>query len=658
MDIKKMLTDSKDWWPADYGNYGPFLIRLAWHNAGSYRRSDGRGGVDGGRQRFDPERSWEDNTNLDKARKLLEPIKEKYGKGLSWGDLFVLAGNTAIKEMGGPILGFCGGRIDDTSGKASLLLGPTTEQEKFMTCYNNTQLCEAPLGASVVGLIYVNPTGPMGRPDRLASAKDIRDVFGRMNMDDSETVALIGGGHTFGKMHGACPLGAGKPPNEDPNNPWAGKCGSGNMIGKGVNTFTSGLECPWTTNPLKWEYEFFHNLLQFNESWVKWTGPGEKSQWKIDEKKAKSPTAPNVDGNGRQNIGMATTDLALMIDPEYAKIVKHFNESRASFDTAFKNAWYKLTSRDMGPRSRCINSDAPPSQPWQHPLPNPPPKPADYVEVEKKLTDLMQKEPETTGLFARLSFQCSSNFRSTDYLGGCNGARVRMNPQRTWEVNINLDNALKKLSSIKTDYGVKLSWADLIILAGNVAVKLRGGNGMKFCSGRTDAPDRDESYDYIHPKIGNAYEDPSWETLHDYISVSGLSFREFTALYGGGYVIGDTKDCNGIYCLRASYHQNDVDAKPIEKLSNKFFRLLFSEEWEPMEIRSVYRIKGISLYKARGKEEYMLPLDFLFRDDARLSLIAKKYASNNNLFLGDFASAWTKLSNIDRFDGPLNSVCD
>jgi catalase/peroxidase HPI len=438
-DLQELFVTSQEEWPADYGHYGPFMIRLAWHCAGSYRLSDGRGGCDGGRQRFDPERSWEDNTNLDKARALLWPIKQKYGLGLSWGDLFILAGTTAIESMGGPTIGFCAGRIDDVDGRDSLGLGPSREQEEIAPCPVEGA-CLPPLGASTVGLIYVNPEGPLGNPEPSLSAGDVRDTFRRMGMNDSETVALIGGGHAFGKAHGACPLGAGAPPKDDPVNPWPGLCGTG----VGVDTFTSGIEGPWVPTPTSWSNSYFQILQNFE--WEVWTGPGNATQWRVAEG-ATPPTAPGVaPGAPREPVMMMTSDLALLNDPEqsYQSYVRQFAEQPEAFDDAFAAAWYKLTARDMGPHTRCVGDDVPPPQPWQFPLPPPPPplELPNFAEVRDAIERAMVEpnpvlppdeydgQPWYGALFVRLAWGCSSTFRSTDFLGGCNGARIRFSPER------------------------------------------------------------------------------------------------------------------------------------------------------------------------------------------------------------------------------------
>jgi len=638
-DINSLLTDSKDFWPADYGNYGPLFIRLAWHSAGTYRASDGRGGGNGGRQRFDPERSWPDNTNLDKARSLLEPIKQKYGESLSWGDLLILAGNTAIENMGGPILGFCGGRVDALDGSDSILLGPSEEQRELMPCETNGA-CKSPLGASTVGLIYVNPGGPMGVPIPKKSALDIRDVFGRMNMNDTETVALIGGGHTFGKSHGACPAGPGKPPKEDADNSWPGLCGSG----KGNDTFTSGYELPWTTNPIAWDNEFFTNLLKFE--WQIYKGPARKFQWSM--KGNIRPAAPSVDGKTTQTIGMLTTDVALLNDESYLKIVTEFAKNRKSFDHAFAHAWYKLTTRDMGPITRCIGNNIPTVQSWQYPLPSTPKVLPGFARVRKEIRKVLNKNKNAVRKFARLAWQCISTFRSTDYLGGCNGARMRFNPQKDWPVNKNLNKVLDLLEPVKESFGESLSWADLIVLAGNTAIERAGGKRMKFCGGRTDAEDGIGSSN-LQPKITGDFQD-SLPQLKEFIKLMGVTTSEFAVLNAAGYSLGDST-CDGLFCKRGVHEKKENDQTV---LSNVFFQELSDNEWSEYTFRTTYRKK---LYISSDGLAFMFSTDLMFKTDAELSSAAKLYVDDNDRFLTDFASAWTKLSNADRFDGPAGNIC-
>jgi len=643
-DLKELMTNSKEFWPADYGHYGPLFIRLAWHNAGSYRSSDGRGGADGARQRFEPERSWADNTNLDKARALLWPIKQKYGQGLSWGDLIVLSGNSAIESMGGPVFGFCGGRIDAADGSESVKLGPTLEQEMLMPCEVNGE-CEEPLGANTIGLIYVNPEGHMGIPDPEESAKDIRDVFGRMNMNDAETVALIGGGHAFGKAHGACPAGPGPSPIEDPTNSWPGLCGTG----KGEDTFTSGFELPFTTNPTWWDNEYFQNLINYD--WQVHKGPGNHNQWVPRMNNGRNPpTAPSADGTHNQTIGLLTSDVALMWkDEAYMNLVSKFAEDMEAFDEEFEHAWYKLTTRDMGPITRCSNEDTPPAQPFQYPLPPPPEQLADFEEVKLKIGEVLDNDNgEAIGMFTRLAWQCSSTFRSTDYLGGCNGARIRFSPQKDWSVNINAQNALEFLEPIKQEFGENLSWADLIVLAGNTALEKAGGKPLSFCGGRTDATDGMGS-EFLFPKIiGNFSE--SLIQLKDYISIMGLTQREFAALNGAGYAVGDSIDCDGLYCRRNSFKGTSSVSS---SLSNNFFLTLLSENWEEHTIPST----GKQVYKASGKELLMLRTDLMFKFDPELQAIAQDFAADNEMFLSEVVAAWTKISNADRFKGPTGNVC-
>ena len=646
-DILALLTSSQPSWPADYGNYGPLFIRLAWHAAGSYRTSDGRGGADGGRQRFDPERSWADNTNLDKARSLLVPIKEKYGHGLSWGDLLILAGDTAIESMGGPILGFCGGRIDDVDGSQSDLLGPTKEQETLYPCLDKDQnaaengACKSPLGATTVGLIYVNPEGPMANPDPKGSVVQVRDTFDRMNMNDSETIALIGGGHAFGKTHGACRLAPGPSPKEDEENPWPGNCGEGAMKGRGVNTFTSGFDFPWTTIPTRWNNQFFTNLLSFNWTLIdRDTTPGGHYEWHVDETSVKSPEAGTADGTGKQKIGMLTTDVSLLEDEVYLGLLETYASDMDAFNEAFKNAWYKLTTRDMGPITRCLGSNIPPPQEWQYPLPESEDNLADWEEVKKDVRSLFTQENK--GSFARLAWQCMSTFRSTDYLGGCNGARIRFDPQSAWDVNIGMPDVISHLQPIKERYGNSLSWGDLIILAGNAEIEYTSGRSITFCGGRTDAVLDGGASDNLAPRIMGRFEETNVQ-LKEFMGLMGLTLPEYAALHGAGYAMGQGGTCAGLYCKR--------DYSYPSQLSNIFFKNIVEHQWIRNETFKMYTTKD-------NIELRMSSADVQFYFDPILKAVAEDYASDDALFLEKFEQAWTTLANADRFDGPFGNVCD
>jgi len=635
-DLRVLFKTSKDFWPADYGNYAPFFIRLAWHNAGSYRTSDGRGGADGAHQRFDPERSWDDNTNLDKARHLLWPIKEKYGVGLSWGDLIVLAGNTAFESMGAPILGFCGGRIDEEDGEWSQALGPTPEQQQLAPCPVNGQ-CERPLGSTTIGLIYLNPEGPMSQPLPDVSAAEIRDSFGRMAMNDSETVALIGGGHAFGKTHGACSAGAGPPPNMDPVNPWPGMCGTG----KGADAFTSGFEGPWTERPLEWDNQYFKHLVDYD--WEKFRGPGGKWMWRVVGRS--SPVGPAPNGTGTQNVMRLTSDMGLKEDPtgSYQKILATFAKDQAALDHAFAHVWYKLTTRDMGPSIRCAGNDVPPTQDWQNPLPPPPPpsKLPDFDVVKAEIENLLHADHnfDVGARFVRLAWSCASTFRVTDYLGGCNGARLLQSPMKEWPSNVALDTVLTILEPIRVK--VKgLSWADLIVLAGNVALEAAGAGKMSFCGGRTDASAGTAADDYLLPRVTGNFSDTLVE-MQDYYKVMGLTPKEYVALFARPF--------DEDFMTRRGYKPTGLPTSA--NLTNDFFKLLLSEHWE--QYCPTGQASGANCqFKAAGKELYLLKTDLLLKYDPELLAVAQSYASDSNLFLKSFRAAWTKLINSDRFGGP------
>jgi len=630
-DLRNLLTVSQEFWPADYTNYAPFFVRLAWHNSGSYRNSDGRGGVDGARQRFDPERSWADNTNLDKARSLLWPIKQKYGLALSWGDLIILAGNTAIESMGGPVLGFCGGRIDDADGSESAGLGPTPEQVLTAPCPVNGT-CKPPLGSTTIGLIYVNPEGPLGNPDPVGSALAVRDTFARMSMNDTETVALIGGGHSFGKTHGACPAGAGPSPKEDPRDPWPGKCG------RGADAFTSGFEGPWTESPTKWDNKYFQYLSSFEyEAHV---GPGGHYQWRV--KGGDGPRAPAADGNGTQPVMMLTSDVSLTRDPAgaYGPIVKQYAASLPKLAFDFSHAWYKLTTRDMGPASRCVGPDVPPPQDWQFPLPPPPPPSAlaDFQEVAAELRPLLTGGAERS-LLVRTAWACASTFRHTDYQGGCNGARLRFAPQREWESNRGVGAAFDLLAPLMRAHAARanggaLSWSDLLVLGAQTALQLGAPTAVRslsFCGGRTDAADagtreQRQAQTHLSPRVfANA-------------SDTALSVREAAGLLG--------LTSRELVALKQQVWR--ADGRPAA-LDNTYYTALLGKEW-------VEGDRGV--FTAAGTNLTMVTTDLLLRWDAQWLAIAQEYASDEALFLDEFGAAWTKLMNADRYSGPAASACD
>jgi catalase-peroxidase len=635
-DIQTLLHTSQDWWPADFGNYGPFFVRQAWHCSGSYRTSDGRGGCDGGRQRFDPEQSWEDNTNLDKARQLLWPIKEKYGLALSWGDLFILTGNVAIEDMGGPILGFCAGRMDDPDGSASSPLGPTQIQETVYPCDVNGN-CTYPVGSTTVGLIYLNPEGPMGQPIPEETAPQIRDAFNRMGMNDTETVALIGGGHAFGKSHGACPLGAGPNPHQDPENPWPGNCGTG----KGNDTYTSGFEGSWTETPTSFTNNFFKNLLEYE--WVKHIGPGGHYQWK-----------PNM--TNPPNIMMLTSDVSLLYDATYLKLVQQFADDFDQFSNQFAAAWYKVTSRDMGPYTRCMGDEVPPPQTFQFPLPPPPSKLPNFDKVKKDILAVINTPNDailpmdSTGsygpLFVRLAWQCANTFRQTDYLGGCNGARIRYSPQKDWTNNVALDSAIELLNGVKEKYGDDLTWADLIVLSGNVAIEnaisLAGYSyTVPFTGGRSDAISTEPpTPSYLESPLTGGQSDDTVDVMRDVMSMMGLTNRQYVALIGGGHSMGQ------MHYDRSGFMNGSWTTKPAV-FDNEYFSNMFDLTYSPMGLDENHQEYETVL--SSGASLYMLTTDMNLRFDPQYKAIAQEYAADVTLLYSEFINAWTKIMNADLF---------
>jgi catalase (peroxidase I) len=577
-DIVAMLTNSQDFWPADFGHYGGLMIRLAWHCSGSFRETDGRGGCDGGRIRFDPELTWMDNGNLDKALKLLEPIKEKYGTKLSWGDLIVLTGTTAMEDMGLAPLGFCGGRIDDPDGSNSLILGPSDEQESIARCLslNPSQqgMCNlvegSAIGPTTIGLIYVNPSGPINDTDNpVAAGPDVRRTFGRMGFNDTETVALVGGGHAFGKCHGAC---------MDP------PCGQGEMQGKGNNTFTAGYEGQWSSTPTKWSNEYFQNLFKYN--WTLVDGPGGLTQW-----------APNT--TDFPNAIMLTADLALAQDETYRPISQEYANNIDLLAKDFGAAWYRLTSSDMGPATRCIGEYVLPPQHWQHTLPEFEGELPDFVAVRAKIQELLDADDTNYDAFVNLAYQCANTFRETDYRGGCNGARIRFAPESEWEVNAGTADALATLEAVKGAFP-NASYADIIVLAGQTAIESAGGEKQPFCGGRVDAEDGSGS-ENLQPRVY----DPAVVSIRDDMQVKGLSAREGVALAG----------------------------RPTgSNFTNQFY---------------------IDLLAGNGNftEDQAALLEDEFKD------IVEVYAGDEATFQKEFASAWNKLMTADRYDGPFKNAC-
>lgn len=658
-DIEALMKNSQDWWPADYGHYGPFFIRMAWHSAGTYRISDGRGGAGGGQQRFEPLNSWPDNVNLDKARRLLWPIKQKYGAKVSWADLMVLTGNVALESMGFKTYGFAGGRSDDW--EADLVYwGP---ESKFLDDkrYKGERKLEKPLAAVQMGLIYVNPEGPNGNPDPLLAAKDIRETFGRMAMNDEETVALIAGGHTFGKAHGAkkpegCvgaePAAAGV---EEQGMGWKNKCGTG----KGADTISSGLEGAWTASPTQWTTMYLSNLYAYE--WEKTKSPAGATQW-IPKGGAAANTVPDAHIKDKKHAPiMFTTDLALRMDPEYQKITKRWLENPKEFEQAFAKAWFKLTHRDMGPRTRYIGKDAPKEDlSWQDPIPALNHKLISAGEIQN-LKNKILNSGLTTSELVRTAWASAASFRGTDLRGGANGARVRLAPQKDWTVNNpqELAKVISALEGIQTEFnksGSKVSLADLIVLAGSAAIEKAAkdaGYNVKvpFTPGRMDATQEQtdvNSFAVLEPKADafrNYY--GSENTLSpavamvDRANMLTLSVPEMTVLVGGLRVLNanaaDSK--HGVFT-----------AKP-GTLSNDFFVNLLdmSTEWKKSSEEGLY--EGIDR-KTGDIKWTATPVDLIFGSHSELRAIAEVYAANDgkDKFMTDFVNSWNKVMMLDRFD--------
>lgn len=635
-DLEELLSTSRDFWPnhADFGTYRGLMIRVAWHCSGTYRHSDGRGGCDGARNRFAPENLWEDNTNIDKGLRLLQPLYDKYEDTISWADLIVLAGNVAIESGGGPILGFCGGRRDDVDGSASLPLGPGEIQNSLMPCEENG-LCEAPLGASTIGLIYVNPAGPVNATgDPAESAHDVRRIFGNMGFNDRETVALIGGGHAFGKFHSACPDGPGPTPRQRPSDPYPGACETypEDRRGRGRNTWTNKFEGVWTTQPTQWDNEYFVSLLKYD--WKSEQSPSEQPQF--------APVAKES-GGAVPDIRMLVSDVALIHDEEYKKLVEEYAEDVRALERDFAAAWYKLTTKDMGPVARCTGPDVPPPQPFQDPLPERSGSMLKGVteavkslvtdvpglqDVEAVIKEVVTGEQER-GLVAGLAFKCASTFRATDFKGGCNGGRIRFPPQLDWPTNAGAREALAILEPIHERFADQISWADLIVLAGNVAVIASGGPKLPFCPGRVDAESGETSID-LSPRT--YYQDPL-TAAHDRQQVWGMSPAQYVAL-----------------AARPTFASPTLD--------NALFKKLLSVEWEPVlegEQQAVDPIHGH--YVSTSGDESVPVHEWVLLRNPEMRTAVKEFANDPELLRNTFADAWTYLMNADRFDGPDSNEC-
>ncbi len=659
-DIKKTLSTSQDWWPADYGNYGPFFIRMAWHSAGTYRTLDGRGGADGGQQRFDPLNSWPDNANLDKARRLLWPVKQKYGRKLSWGDLMVLAGNVALEDMGFKTFGFAGGRADDWEPEL-VYWGP---EQKMLDDkrYSGDRNLQRPLGAVQMGLIYVNPEGPNGNADPLSAAKDIRETFGRMAMNDEETLALIAGGHTFGKAHGAsAPANCVGPEPaagsvEKQGFGWENKCGSGN----GKDAITSGLEGAWSATPTKWSSQYLDNLFAYE--WVKSKSPAGATQW-VPANNAAANLVPDAhDASQRHAPIMFTTDLALKADPSYRAIAMRFRENPEEFRLAFAKAWFKLTHRDFGPKARYIGSEVPKEdQAWQDPLPK-----ANYKPIDAKDIAALKAKILASGLtvpeLVRTAWASAASFRGTDMRGGANGARLRLAPQKDWQINdpAELAKVLPRLESIQKDFNAKsgakkVSLADVIVLGGSAAIEKAAKDAgytvqVGFNAGRVDATqDQTDatSFAVLEPMADgfrNYYRkgqtvSPA-ELLVDRAKLLNLTVPEMTVLIGGMRALN----------ANAGGSANGVLTDHPSTLNNDFFVNLLdmSTKWNPKE-EGVYEGVDRKTNKAKWTAT---PVDLVFGSNSELRAVAEVYASSDakEKFVQDFAKAWTKVMNLDRFD--------
>jgi catalase-peroxidase len=656
-DLTHLMTDSQDWWPADFGHYGGLFVRMAWHSAGTYRTYDGRGGASSGSQRFAPLNSWPDNANLDKARRLLWPIKQKYGNKISWADLMILTGNVAMESMGFKTFGFGGGRADVFEPEEDIYWGPETEwlgDER----YSGDHELATPLGAVQMGLIYVNPEGPNGNPDPLKSAYDIRDTFARMAMDDYETVALVAGGHTFGKGHGAgsedkvgCePEGAAM---ENMGFGWVNSHGTG----KGGDTTTAGFEGAWTVNPTQWDMGYFDVLLGYE--WEQTTSASGHVQWTpTANSKADQPPAAH-DPSSTEPLMMTTADMALKMDPEYAKISKHFHENPEEFADAYARAWYKLTHRDMGPISRYLGNEVPSEELiWQDPIPAHSGPVINGAEIAELKTKILGSDLSVSQLI-NTAWASASTFRSSDKRGGANGARILLAPQKDWDINIssNVAGVITTLEKVQAEFnasGTQVSLADLIVLGGSAAIEKAVGNSVTvpFIPGRTSATQEltdVDSFQVLEPRFDgfrnykNTNDPRSTESLLvDKAQLLTLTAPEMTVLVGGLRVLGANADNS----------KHGVFTDTPETLTNDFFVNLLDMGivWKSTDAsEEVFegRDRATGTIKFTGTRA-----DLVFGSNSILRSIAEIYASNDSKerFIADFVAAWTKVMNLDRFD--------
>ncbi|GAA0238979.1 catalase/peroxidase HPI [Halobacterium noricense] len=673
-DIEEVMTTSQEWWPADYGHYGPLFIRMAWHSAGTYRTSDGRGGASGGTQRFAPLNSWPDNANLDKARRLLWPVKQKYGRKLSWADLLVLTGNVALESMGFETFGFAGGREDAFEPDEAVDWGPEDEWEASER-FDDGEL-EEPLAATVMGLIYVNPEGPDGEPDPIGSAENIRESFGRMAMNDEETAALIAAGHTFGKVHGAdSGDNLGPEPEaasiDEQGLGWTSSHGSG----KGSDTITSGIEGPWTSAPTQWDMGYLNNLLDYE--WEPEKGPGGAWQWAPTDEELRDTVPDAHVSSEKQDPMMLTTDIALKRDPDYREIIERFQENPKEFQDAFAKAWYKLIHRDMGPPIRFLGPEVPDEDMlWQDPIPD-----VDHEligdEEIAELKETIHASELSVSQLVKTAWASASTYRDSDKRGGANGARIRLEPQKNWEVNEpeQLATVLDTLEEIQEDFNssqfdeTRVSLADLIVLGGCAAVEKAARDAgydvdVPFEPGRTDASQEQtdvESFEVLEPKadgfrnyLGGEHDQSVEELLVDKADLLTLTAGEMTVLVGG------------MRALNANYQGSDLGVftdRP-ETLSNDFFvKLLDMDyEWEAssdsqdiMEWEAASEAQDI--YELRDRETGDIEwagtrVDLIFGSNSRLRAIAEVYGTDDaeEKFVRDFVDVWGKVMSLDRFD--------